>query len=68
MEINRDISILAIIAYNNLISQNSLIVVDSMAASGIGSIRLLKNSINVKKIYLNDINPVAVELIKIIWN
>ncbi len=64
MEINRDISILAIIAYNNLISQNSLVVIDSMAASGIGAIRLLKNSKNVEKIYLNDINPVAVELIK----
>jgi len=64
MEINRDISILAIIAYNNLISQNSLVVIDSMAASGIGSLRLLKNSKNVEKIYLNDINPIAVELIK----
>jgi len=64
MEINRDISILAIIAYSKIISQVSLVVVDSMAASGIGSIRLLKNTKNVKKIYLNDINPVATELIK----
>jgi len=64
MEINRDISILAIIAYNKIISHESLVIVDSMAASGIGSIRLLKNTKNVKKIYLNDINPFAVELIK----
>lgn len=64
MEINRDISILAIIAYSNNFNQQSLVVVDSMAASGIGSIRLLKNTKNVEKIYLNDINPVAVELIK----
>ena len=64
MEINRDISILANIAYYNLFSQDSLVVIDSMAASGIGSIRLLKNCKNVEKIYLNDINPVAVELIK----
>ncbi|NVM17764.1 MAG: tRNA (guanine(10)-N(2))-dimethyltransferase [Candidatus Lokiarchaeota archaeon] len=64
MEINRDISILAIIAYGKIVSQDSLVVVDSMAASGIGSIRLLKNAKNVEKIYLNDINPVAVELIK----
>ncbi|HUW91451.1 MAG TPA: tRNA (guanine(10)-N(2))-dimethyltransferase [Candidatus Nanopelagicaceae bacterium] len=64
MEINRDISILAIIAYSKIINQVSLVVVDSMAASGIGSIRLLKNTKNVEKIYLNDINPVAVELIK----
>ncbi len=64
MEINRDISILAIIAYSKIINQESLVVVDSMAASGIGSIRLLKNTKNVEKIYLNDINPIAVELIK----
>jgi len=64
MEINRDISILANIAYYKLFSQDSLVVIDSMAASGIGSIRLLKNCKNVEKIYLNDINPVAVELIK----
>jgi tRNA (guanine26-N2/guanine27-N2)-dimethyltransferase len=35
-----------------------------MAASGVGPIRLLKNTNNVEKIYINDINPVAVELIK----
>ncbi len=64
MEINRDISILAIIAYNKTISQAPLVIVDSMAASGIGSIRLLKNTENVEKIYLNDLNPIAVELIK----
>jgi len=64
MEINRDISILAIIAYSKIVSQESLVVVDSMAASGIGPIRLLKNTKNVEKIYINDINPVAVELIK----
>ncbi len=64
MELNRDISILAVIAYSNIVSQGSLVVVDSMAASGIGSIRLLKNTKTVEKIYLNDINPIAVELIK----
>ena len=64
MEINRDISILAIVAYSKMINQESLVVVDSMAASGIGSIRLLKNTNKVEKIFLNDINPVAVELIK----
>jgi len=64
MEINRDISILAIIAYSKIVNQESLVVVDSMAASGIGPIRLLKNTTNVEKIYINDINPIAVELIK----
>ena len=64
MEINRDISILAIIAYSKIFSQESLVIVDSMAASGVGPIRLLKNTNNIEKIYINDINPVAVELIK----
>ncbi len=64
MEINRDISNLAIIAYNRLVNQNPLVIVDSMAASGISSIRILKECKNIKKIYINDINPIAVNLIK----
>jgi tRNA (guanine26-N2/guanine27-N2)-dimethyltransferase len=63
MEINRDISSLAIKAYNKLYNQD-LVIVDSMAASGISSIRLLLECENIKKLYINDINPVAVELIK----
>ncbi len=63
MEINRDISNLAIIAYSKIYNQDSLIIVDSMAASGISSIRMLKECANIKKIYINDINPVAVDLI-----
>ncbi|MFX1394943.1 MAG: tRNA (guanine(10)-N(2))-dimethyltransferase [Promethearchaeota archaeon] len=63
MEINRDASCLAINAYNNLFNQNNLIIVDSMAASGISSIRMIKECNNIKKIFINDINPVAVDLI-----
>ncbi len=63
MEINRDISSLAINAYKKLYNQD-LVIVDSMAASGISSIRLLLECENVKKMYINDINPVAVDLIK----
>ena len=63
MEINRDISSLAIKAYNTLYNQD-LVIVDSMAASGISSIRLLLECENIKKMYINDINPVAVELIQ----
>ncbi len=63
MEINRDISNLAIIAYNRIFNRDPLIIVDSMAASGISSIRMLKECHNIKKIYINDINPVAVDLI-----
>ncbi len=64
MEINRDITTLAINAYKNLYKQNELIIIDSMAASGISSIRMLKECNNIKKIFINDINPVAVKLIK----
>ncbi len=64
MEINRDISILAILTYNKLINRDSLVMVDCMAASGIGPIRLLKASNNFKKVFINDINPIAVKLIK----
>jgi tRNA (guanine26-N2/guanine27-N2)-dimethyltransferase len=63
MEINRDISNLAIVAYNRIYNHNPLIVVDSMAASGISAIRMLKECNNIKKIYINDINPFAVDLI-----
>ena len=63
MEINRDITSLAINAYNKIINQDPLIIVDSMAASGISSIRILKECNNIKKMYINDINPYAVELI-----
>jgi tRNA (guanine26-N2/guanine27-N2)-dimethyltransferase len=64
MEINRDITALAINAYRELYKQNELIIIDSMAASGVTSIRILKECKDVKKIYINDINPVAVKLIK----
>ncbi|MFX1289822.1 MAG: tRNA (guanine(10)-N(2))-dimethyltransferase [Promethearchaeota archaeon] len=63
MEINRDVSNLAIIAFGRVYNQNPLTIVDSMAASGISSIRILKDCPNVKKIYINDINPTAVDLI-----
>ncbi|MHA1931131.1 MAG: hypothetical protein ACW96X_01250, partial [Promethearchaeota archaeon] len=63
MEINRDISNLAICSFNRIYNKNPLIIMDSMAASGISSIRMLKECKNVKKIYINDINPLAVDLI-----
>ena len=64
MILNRDITNLAISAYKNLYNQNDLIIVDSMAASGISSIRILNECKDVKKIYINDINSRAIELIK----
>ncbi len=64
MEINRDITNLSINAYNELFNQDKLIIIDSMAASGVGAIRIIKECTEVKKIYINDINPEAVNLIK----
>jgi tRNA (guanine26-N2/guanine27-N2)-dimethyltransferase len=63
MEINRDISNLAIMAYNRIYNLNPLIIMDSMAASGISSIRMLKECQNIQKIYINDKNPMAIDLI-----
>ena len=63
MEINRDVSCLAINAYTNLYKQENLIIVDSMAASGVSAIRMMNECKNVKKIYINDINNVSIELI-----
>ena len=64
MEINRDISTLAINAYSYLYDQKKLIIIDSMAASGISSIRLMRECKNIEKIFINDINPGAIKLIK----
>ncbi len=63
MEINRDVSSLAINAYRDLYNQTELNIVDSMAASGVSAIRLLKECKNIYRIYINDINPEAVKLI-----
>ncbi|MFX0043077.1 MAG: tRNA (guanine(10)-N(2))-dimethyltransferase [Candidatus Hodarchaeota archaeon] len=64
MMINRDITNLAITTYKGIYNQKNLIIVDSMAASGVSSIRILKECRNVKKIYINDLNPIAIKLIK----
>lgn len=63
MVINRDISTLAINAYSTLFKQDELLIIDSMAASGVSAIRMLKECRKLKKIYINDINPEAVKLI-----
>ncbi|MFX0006342.1 MAG: tRNA (guanine(10)-N(2))-dimethyltransferase [Promethearchaeota archaeon] len=65
MEINRDITNLSINAYKELYQQKDLVVIDSMAASGISAIRILNECGEVKKLYINDINPEAVRLIKL---
>ena len=65
MELNRDLSNIALKSYDLLFSKKPLIIVDCMAASGIGSLRMLKDCHNIRKLYVNDINPVALELIKL---
>ncbi|MHA1688637.1 MAG: tRNA (guanine(10)-N(2))-dimethyltransferase [Promethearchaeota archaeon] len=62
MILNRDITSLAINAYANMFNQNSLTIVDSMAATGIGAIRLIKECKNISTVYINDINPLAIEM------
>lgn len=64
MILNRDLTSLAVNAYKKLYNINSFDFIDSMAASGIMSIRLLKECEDLNSIYINDINPLAVNLIK----
>jgi len=63
MEINRDITCLAVQSYSEMFNQTNLNIIDSMAGSGIGAIRLLKECDNIQKLYINDINPTARDLI-----
>ena len=62
MCINRDISILLL----NSISKNHLQIADPLAASGVRSIRFLKelSKNKIRKIYINDINKNAIKSIK----
>lgn len=62
MSINRDISILLL----NSINKNNLQISDPLAASGVRSIRFLRelDKGKIKKIYINDHNEDAVKLIK----
>ncbi|MGQ4874082.1 MAG: tRNA (guanine(10)-N(2))-dimethyltransferase [Promethearchaeia archaeon] len=64
MIINRDIIIIAILAYNELYKPDKISIIDTMAATGVGAIRLLKHCKNIEKFYINDINPYAIELIR----
>lgn len=64
MRINRDMTSLAINAYNQYIEPKGLRIIDAMAASGVGAIRVLKECRDIQKMCINDINPAAVELIR----
>ena len=62
MSLNRDISILLL----NSINKNNLQIADPLAATGIRSIRFLKelNKNKIKRVYMNDYNKDAINLIK----
>src|SRR3989344_5609944 len=62
MSLNRDISVLLL----NSTNKNNLQIADPLAASGIRSIRFLKelNKNKIKKIYINDNNKEAFKSIK----
>lgn len=64
MELNRYISNLALNAYTRQYNKDKLFVISTMAASGVSSLRMLLECDGISKMIINDINPVAVELIK----
>ncbi len=64
MVINRDLSSLGVIAYDKLFNKDNLRIIDCMSASGIGALRILKECDNIEKMIINDLNPLAVALIK----
>jgi tRNA (guanine26-N2/guanine27-N2)-dimethyltransferase len=64
MILNRDITILTLLAYKNLYKPKTMTIIDSMAASGVTAIRLLLECKGIKKIYINDINPLALNIIE----
>ncbi|MHA1341251.1 MAG: tRNA (guanine(10)-N(2))-dimethyltransferase [Promethearchaeota archaeon] len=63
MVINRDITEIVIDIYSKILNRK-IDFLDLMAASGIRSIRLLKETNCINKIYLNDLNPMAFRYIK----
>jgi len=64
MELNRDLTIVAIEAYAKLSGCKAFSACDAMAASGIRGIRLAVEVENVeKKIVLNDVHPLAYRII-----
>lgn len=63
MTINRDLTICVVNTYSAQRS-SKLSYCDSMAATGIRAIRLLKQCEGIEKVYINDLNPIAIETIK----
>jgi len=63
MTINRDLTICVVNTYSRQ-RTTKLSYCDSMAATGIRAIRLLKQCQGIEKVHINDLNPIAIETIK----
>lgn len=63
MVLNRDLTILMVKIYSTFLGRN-ITFMDTMAASGIRSMRLLKETDVCEKLFINDLNPLAVQYIK----
>ncbi|TFG19770.1 MAG: tRNA (guanine(10)-N(2))-dimethyltransferase [Promethearchaeota archaeon] len=63
MTINRDLTICVVNTYSKQ-RTTKLSYCDSMAATGIRAIRLLKQCPGIEKVHINDLNPIAIETIK----
>ena len=61
MEFNRDIAILFV---NTIDYPHRMVVTDPLAGTGIRGIRYAIECPNIEKVYINDINPVAYELME----
>jgi tRNA (guanine26-N2/guanine27-N2)-dimethyltransferase len=63
MTINRDLTICVVNIYSAH-RNTKLSYCDSMAATGVRAIRLLKQTNAIETVHINDLNPVAIETIK----
>ncbi|KZX10692.1 tRNA (guanine(10)-N(2))-dimethyltransferase [Methanobrevibacter curvatus] len=64
MEFNRDISVLVLQVFQKHLNQESFNIADLFSGSGIRGIRYKKEINGAKDIFLNDINPLAIEWAK----
>jgi tRNA (guanine26-N2/guanine27-N2)-dimethyltransferase len=72
-EFNRDISITVIREYNKIINEERVAkskeptkikILEALAATGLRSVRYLKEIDNIEKLVANDLDPKAVELME----
>ncbi|MFQ6095435.1 MAG: tRNA (guanine(10)-N(2))-dimethyltransferase [Candidatus Bathyarchaeia archaeon] len=61
MELNRDLAVLALQAYQRTVQQK-LVVCEPLAGCGVRGIRFAKEVEGIRRVLMNDINPVAAEM------